>query len=273
MTTVPNIPPQFLDDDGDPADSYQLFTYNAGTTVKVATYTDAALTVANTNPIILDSAGRATIFLKATLGTVKFVLATPTDTDPPASPVWTRDNIVPVPLNTINTSLERQTTGVSWVTSSGIQTLNIGFLPQVVHCYYNGTGAGLGNIDIPGGTLSSLGDTLIIEWEADYASAALDARCTMFGTNVDLGIAGAVASTGTVARYVATRVNNTTVDVTQMVTQKIATNTSTEWAHQQISSLNLTSTSYTVETTMASGTFTLRSSRIFYVPGFYDWGN
>lgn len=273
MTTVPNIPPQFLDDDGDPADSYQLFTYNAGTTTKVATYTDSALTVANTNPIILDSAGRATIFLDADLGTVKFVLATPTDTDPPGSPVWTRDNIVPVPLNTISTTLDRTTLGVSWTVASGIQTLNIGFLPQVVHCWYNGTTSSAGTVDIPAGTLATKGDTLIIEWEADYASAALDARCTMFGTNVDLGIAGAVASTGTVARYVATRVSNTTVDITQVVTQKIATNTSTEWAHQQIVSLNLTGTAYTVETTMASGTFTLRSSRIFYVPGFLDWGN
>jgi hypothetical protein len=90
-TVIPAIPPQYFDNNGDPAAGYKLFTYSAGTTTKLSTYTDADLTVANANPIVLDSAGRATIFLSA--NTYKFVLATPTDTDPPASPVWTRDNV------------------------------------------------------------------------------------------------------------------------------------------------------------------------------------
>lgn len=55
------------------------------------TYSDADLLVANTNPIVLDSAGRASIFLDA--ATYNFVLAPPTDTDPPTSPVWSVDNV------------------------------------------------------------------------------------------------------------------------------------------------------------------------------------
>lgn len=75
------------------ASGYQLFTYAAGTTTKLATYNDADLQVAhqNANPIVLDSAGRATIFLTASA--YKFVLASPTDTDPPGSPIWTVDNV------------------------------------------------------------------------------------------------------------------------------------------------------------------------------------
>ena len=70
----------------------KLFTYVAGTTTKITTHTDVGLTSANTNPIILDSAGRATIMLTPGLS-YKYILAPSTDTDPPTSPIWTRDNI------------------------------------------------------------------------------------------------------------------------------------------------------------------------------------
>ena len=85
----------FLTNDGDPAVGYKLFCYAAGTTTKINSYSNAALTSANANPIVLDAAGRATIFLDAL--SYKFVLATPTDTDPPTSPVWTVDNVQAVP--------------------------------------------------------------------------------------------------------------------------------------------------------------------------------
>jgi len=91
-TVIPNVPPQFFDNNGAVAAGYKLFTYSAGTTTKINTYSDAALTTPNTNPIVLDSAGRATIFLQAL--SYKFVLAPPTDTDPPSSPIWTRDNVL-----------------------------------------------------------------------------------------------------------------------------------------------------------------------------------
>jgi len=99
-TPVPFVAAQWLTNNADPATSYQLFSYEAGTTTKLNTYTDVALTVANTNPIILDSAGRATVFLSP--ASYKFVLASPTDTDPPASPIWTRDNVSATPPFNVN---------------------------------------------------------------------------------------------------------------------------------------------------------------------------
>lgn len=98
LTTYPFVKPQFFTNPGVVAAGYQLFAYEAGTTTKADTYSDAAGTTLNTNPIILDSAGRASIFLLAQ--TYKFVLAPPTDTDPPTSPVWTMDGILPGQLNT-----------------------------------------------------------------------------------------------------------------------------------------------------------------------------
>ena len=95
MTTV-NITPtpvqRFVDSNGNALVGGQLFTYQAGTTTKVATYTDSTGTVQNTNPIVLNQRGECTIWLLPSQS-YKFVLATPTDTDPPQSPIWTEDNI------------------------------------------------------------------------------------------------------------------------------------------------------------------------------------
>ncbi len=89
---------QFFDSNGEPAAGYQLFTYAAGTTTKQNTYSDSALSTANSNPIVLNSAGACTMYWIAG-GSYKLVLATPSDTDPPTSPVWTRDNLASVPLS------------------------------------------------------------------------------------------------------------------------------------------------------------------------------
>ena len=94
-----------IDSNGDPLAGALLFTYAAGTTTKQATYTDSALTSAHANPIVLDAAGRAGsgVYLSAT--SYKFVLAPSTDTDPPASPIWTVDNVESVPTSNIDTDV------------------------------------------------------------------------------------------------------------------------------------------------------------------------
>lgn len=91
-------------DAGAPAAGYKLFTYLAGTTTKADTFTDVGLTVPNANPIILDSAGRATIFMAPS--SLKFVFTSPTDTDPPTSPIWTRDNIGAIPVTNVDLDIQ-----------------------------------------------------------------------------------------------------------------------------------------------------------------------
>src|SRR5688572_11891898 len=54
---------QFMDNAGEPLSGGLLYTYAPGTTTNKTTYTDENLSVANANPIVLDSAGRCTIFL------------------------------------------------------------------------------------------------------------------------------------------------------------------------------------------------------------------
>ncbi len=72
----------------------QLFVYDAGTTTKRSIYTTSALSVQHSNPVVADANGRfAAVWINPDSGSYKTVLASASDTDPPASPFWTEDNI------------------------------------------------------------------------------------------------------------------------------------------------------------------------------------
>ena len=58
------IKTRFTNDLGSPLVGGQVYTYFAGTSTNQDSYSDAALTVPNTNPVILDDTGSADIFLK-----------------------------------------------------------------------------------------------------------------------------------------------------------------------------------------------------------------
>lgn len=80
------------DSNGDPCASCKVFAYVAGTTTKQDTYTSSTLGTPNANPVLLDSAGRATIYIDPTKS-YKIVLAPSTDSDPPASALWSMDPV------------------------------------------------------------------------------------------------------------------------------------------------------------------------------------
>lgn len=95
-TYLPIPGEQYEDANGDPAVGYRIFTYLAGTSTKVNTFTDVALSIANANPLTLASDARPT--LMGTPGvSYKIVFALPGSDDPPASTLWTRDNVSCVP--------------------------------------------------------------------------------------------------------------------------------------------------------------------------------
>lgn len=100
--------------EGAPAVGYKLFTYAAGSSTKLSSYSDESGSIKNSNPIIINNDGYPTqgaIWLQEGLA-YKFVLALPTDNDPPTSPVKTFDNITGVGDNTISFS--------QWVSSGAI---------------------------------------------------------------------------------------------------------------------------------------------------------
>ena len=87
MTTLATPPKlQFFDANGNPLAGGKLYTYAAGTTTPLATYTDYGGGTANPNPVILDSRGEANVWLGTAL--YKFKLTTSTNVD-----VWTVDNV------------------------------------------------------------------------------------------------------------------------------------------------------------------------------------
>ena len=49
---------QFFDNNGNPLSGGKIYTYEAGTTTPLATYTSSTGNTAHTNPIVLDAAGR-----------------------------------------------------------------------------------------------------------------------------------------------------------------------------------------------------------------------
>lgn len=49
---------QLFDNNGDPLSGGKLFSYEAGTTTPLTTYTSSSGAISHTNPIILDAAGR-----------------------------------------------------------------------------------------------------------------------------------------------------------------------------------------------------------------------
>jgi microcystin-dependent protein len=77
------------DSNGDPLAGGKLYSYEAGTSTPLATYTDEQLTTPHTNPIILDASGEATIFIEDGVA-YKFNL---TDADDVQQDNWPVDNI------------------------------------------------------------------------------------------------------------------------------------------------------------------------------------
>ena len=84
-TLLPEGKQSFTKADGTPMVGGKLYTYEAGTSTPKATYADAAGTVQNTNPLILDARGEATIYWS---GSYKVALKDASDVL-----VWTVDNV------------------------------------------------------------------------------------------------------------------------------------------------------------------------------------
>ena len=80
---------QFFDNNGVPLAGGLIYTYSAGTTTPLVTYTSYTGTIANSNPIVLDVSGRPTNQIWILSGySYKFVLQTSSGTQ-----IWSMDNL------------------------------------------------------------------------------------------------------------------------------------------------------------------------------------
>jgi hypothetical protein len=88
---------QLLDNSGNPCAGCQLDTFAAGSTTPLVTYSESTGTSANSNPILLDSGGRATVYL--TSASYKFRLRGSVASG--GATIWTQDSITwSTPLST-----------------------------------------------------------------------------------------------------------------------------------------------------------------------------
>jgi hypothetical protein len=82
-----------FDNNGKPMNGGRLFTYAALSSTKIATYGTSDLSTLNSNPVVLDFRGEASVWTLPNTA-YKFVLAPPGSDDPPTNPIWSVDNIV-----------------------------------------------------------------------------------------------------------------------------------------------------------------------------------
>jgi hypothetical protein len=88
VTLSPNLRQRYLDANGNPLAGGKLYTYQAGTSTPQATYTDSTGGTPNTNPVILDANGEASVWLDQSLS-YKFILTDSLDVSQ-----WTVDGVV-----------------------------------------------------------------------------------------------------------------------------------------------------------------------------------
>ena len=90
---------QFFDNNGVPLSGGLIYTYLAGTSTPAATYTTAVGNVANSNPIVLDSAGRPPNEIWLLNSAYKFILQTSSGTQ-----IWSMDNLFGLPSAGVESS-------------------------------------------------------------------------------------------------------------------------------------------------------------------------
>jgi hypothetical protein len=140
---------QFFANDGSPLVGGKLYTYAAGTTTPLATYTSITGLVANTNPVILDSRGEASVWL--TSAKYKFVLKTAADVE-----IWTQDNLWAAAnvdgsnaTGTWPISISGNAATATYATTAGSVTPG--------NAVTSIAGAGLYGFTLPGGPITSTG--------------------------------------------------------------------------------------------------------------------
>jgi microcystin-dependent protein len=106
---------QFTTTAGAPLIGGKVYTYAAGTTTPLASYTDNTGATANTNPVILDTRGEAAIWLSP--ASYKFVLKDSNDVT-----IWTSDNLGGLNISPAFTGVPTAPTAISGTNTTQLAT-------------------------------------------------------------------------------------------------------------------------------------------------------
>lgn len=164
---------QFFDVNGAPLSGGLIYTYAAGTTTPQAAYTDASGTTALTNPVVLDSGGRASIWL----GQENYKIVA---TDAAGSTQWTVDSVSSVSLGQLQGNADLTSLAVT-----GDGTIGGGL---TVTGALTAASASITGTLAAGGAFTGVGGTFSAALNA--ASLAVSGNATVGGT---LGVTGAAS--------------------------------------------------------------------------------
>ena len=210
---------QFFDRNGAPLSGGLLYTYNAGTTTPVSTYTSRSGAAFNTNPIVLDASGRTPSEIWLEGGVLyKFVLKDSTfvqigsyDNIPAVNDPTTTNNLITVAGTNALTGLaipplEGYTAGAQYSfiaqnTNTGAVTLDIDSLGVKAVTKFGATALSAG--DIVGGAMT------LVEYDGTRFQLLNPANSVFDNITVDYiketTTVSATAATGTVNYDVATQ--------------------------------------------------------------------
>lgn len=183
-----------LDANGNPVSGGRVYTYLAGTTTLVATYTDVALSVANANPIIADSAGRYVAFLSPG-ASYKYVVQSAD-----GSALRTQDNISATPASSSNNDV----TGVAGenLAASAAVYLSDGSGSKVAGNWYNADSSRIYSSVVPQVGITPAAIASGASGTIRLAGSATGLTSLTVGTSYYIGTAGAVTATAPVlARF------------------------------------------------------------------------
>lgn len=159
---MPIPKPSFVDQNGVPVSQGKLCTYAAGTSTPQATCADNQLSAgacvnANSNPVLLDSAGRATVYLTAAAYKFTLLTAGSDNTCSTGTQVWTQDNVsATAPYNLASI------TGKVIYTSPTVLTVTSNAITPTGNIHAVDTGGGAANLTTINVTNAATGMILVL---------------------------------------------------------------------------------------------------------------
>lgn len=176
---------QFFDDNGNPLSGGLLYTYVAGTTTPQTTYTSSDGSIPNSNPIILDAAGRVPSEIWLLSGEeYKFLLKSSDNVQ-----IWVKDNISSVPSGATGISGTNGSELIGFIqTGAGAVLTNVqAKLREFVSVKdFGATGDGLTDDTAAIQTALNSGHTSIYFPEGNYGVSAVGAALTLAASDTAL---------------------------------------------------------------------------------------
>lgn len=178
----------FVDNSGNPCAGCSLYSYQAGTTTPLATYTDASGDVQNPNPVVLDASGSAAIWLGP--HAYKFVLL-----DTFGTTLWSVDQVTALSLQFLPLS-GGTLTGPLTATYFQFSTFSNACTTGQYVSGWTSTGWTCSTPSFTGSAGGDLSGTYPNPTVAKVNGASVPASATLLGSNSSSQL---IAQTGTIA--------------------------------------------------------------------------